>query len=52
VGAAEVEEEGEPFEEKMQRWLAQWRAQIEQAQKFDATIAQNLETLGYDLSQQ
>ena len=47
VGAAEVKDDGEPFEEKMARLVAQWVTQIEQAQRLDAAIAQNLEALGY-----
>ena len=49
VGAAEVENDGEPFEEKMQRLVAQLREQQAEAAKLDAAIAKNLEELGYGL---
>ncbi|MFY8155137.1 MAG: SAM-dependent DNA methyltransferase, partial [Hyphomicrobiales bacterium] len=35
VGAAEQEEDGEPFEEKMQRLSALWREQRAEAAKLD-----------------
>jgi len=47
VGAAEVEDDGEPFEEKMQRLVAQLREQQAEVAKLDAAIAKNLEELGY-----
>lgn len=47
VGAAAQEDDGEPFEAKMQRLTAQWRAQQAQAAKLDAAIAANLKELGY-----
>lgn len=47
VGAAEQEEDGEPFAEKMLRLSAQWRAQRAQAAKLDAAIEANLKELGY-----
>jgi type I restriction enzyme M protein len=47
VGAAEVEDDGEPFDEKMQRLVAQLREQQAEAAKLDAAIAANLEELGY-----
>ena len=50
VGAAAVEEDGEPFEEKMARLAAQLREQQIEAARLDAAIAANLEVLGYDLS--
>jgi type I restriction enzyme M protein len=45
VGAADVEDDGEPFEEKMQRLAAEWRAQREQAARLDAAIEANLKEL-------
>ncbi|HQK88539.1 MAG TPA: N-6 DNA methylase, partial [Acidobacteriota bacterium] len=48
VGAAEVEDDGEPFEEKMKRLVAQLRGQQAEAAKLDTAIAKNLEKLGYD----
>jgi len=47
VGAAAVEDDGEPFEEKMTRLVAQLREQQAEAAKLDAAIAANLEGLGY-----
>jgi len=41
------EDDGEPFEEKMQRLVAQLRQQQAQARRLDAAIAKNLEELGY-----
>ena len=37
VGAAEVEDDGEPFEEKMQRLTAQLRSQQAEARKLDSS---------------
>lgn len=47
VGAAEQEDDGEPFEEKMARLSAQWREQRAAATKLDAAIEANLKELGY-----
>ena len=47
VGAAPQEDDGEPFEEKMQRLVAQLREQQDEAARLDAAIARNLEELGY-----
>jgi type I restriction enzyme M protein len=47
VGAAEVEDDGEPFEEKMARLTAALREQTEQAAKLDKLIWANLEDIGY-----
>ncbi|MCZ2903246.1 type I restriction-modification system subunit M [Burkholderia thailandensis] len=47
VGAAEQENDGEPFEEKMARLSAQWREQRSQAATLDAAIETNLKELGY-----
>lgn len=47
VGAAAQEEDGEPFEQKMQRLAAQWREQQAQAAKLDAAIERNLKALGF-----
>ena len=47
VGAGEVEDDGEPFEEKMKRLAAALRAQTAEAIKLDAAIAANLKELGY-----
>jgi type I restriction enzyme M protein len=47
VGAAAAEDDGEPFEEKMQRLSAQWREQQQEASRLDATIEANLRELGH-----
>ncbi len=47
VGVADVEDDGEPFEEKMLRLSAQWREQRAEAAKLDAAIEANLKELGY-----
>lgn len=47
VGAAEVEDDGEPFEEKMKRLVATLREQQAEAARLDAAIAANLKELGY-----
>lgn len=47
VGAKEIEDDGEPFKEKMKRLAATLRGQIVEAKKLDAAIAANLKELGY-----
>ncbi len=47
VGAEALEDDGEPFQEKMQRLVATLREQQAEAAKLDATIAANLKELGY-----
>ena len=47
VGAAEVEDDGEPFEEKMARLTTALREQMEKAKKLDKVIWANLEDIGY-----
>lgn len=47
VGVAPTEEDDEPFEEKMQRLVAQLRQQQAEAARLDAAIAANLKKLGY-----
>lgn len=47
VGATDIEDDGEPFENKMARLSAQWREQREQAARLDATIEANLKALGF-----
>ncbi|MGV8041971.1 MAG: N-6 DNA methylase [Thermoanaerobaculaceae bacterium] len=47
VGAEAQEDDGEPFDEKMKRLVAQLREQQAEAAKLDAAIAANLEELGY-----
>lgn len=47
VGAEAVEEDAEPFEERMQRLAAQLRQQQEDGAKLDSAINENLKGLGY-----
>ena len=46
VGAEAQEDDGEPFEDKMQRLVAQWRGQQAEATKLDVAIEANLQKLG------
>ncbi|MEP0807267.1 MAG: SAM-dependent DNA methyltransferase [Chloroflexota bacterium] len=48
VGAAETEEDDEPFEQKMARLTVEWRALQGEARRLDETIEANLRGLGYD----
>ena len=48
VGAEELEDDGEPFEEKMKRLTAKLRQQTSEGAKLDVTIAASLKVLGYD----
>ncbi len=48
VGAAPQEDDGEPFEEKMRRLVAELREQQAEAARLDAAIAANLKELGFD----
>ena len=47
VGAAAVEDDGEPFEEKMKRLTATLREQQAEAARLDSAIDANLRGLGY-----
>jgi type I restriction enzyme M protein len=47
VGAETAEDDGEPFEEKMKRLVAQLREQQAEALRLDAAIARNLQELGF-----
>jgi len=47
VGAADLEDDSEPFEEKMARLSALWKEQRAAATKLDAAIEANLKELGY-----
>jgi type I restriction enzyme M protein len=48
VGMAEVEDDGEPFEEKMERLTAELREQMAQAARLDEQIWANLEEIAYE----
>ena len=47
VGAAEVEDDGEPFDEKMQRLTAELHEQFAESDQLESRIKANLEGLGY-----
>jgi type I restriction enzyme M protein len=47
VGAAEVEDDGEPFEEKMARLTDELRKQTTQSKNRDQIICANLEDIDY-----
>ena len=47
VGAADVEDDGEPFDEKMARLTTELAGQMRSAEKLDAAIAGNLKHLGF-----
>jgi len=51
VGAAEVEDDGEPFEEKMPRLVAELEKQFEESAKLEKAIRTNLKGLGYESEQ-
>ena len=50
VGAAPQEDDGEPFEDKMKRLVAQLREQQAEGARLDAAIAANLKALGFGWS--
>jgi type I restriction enzyme M protein len=47
VGAEEVEDDGDPFEEKMPRLVAELHAQFAESAKLEAAIRMNLQGLGF-----
>lgn len=47
VGAAAIEDDGEPFEEKMARLTSELRGQMEESAKLDKLIWANLKDIGY-----
>ena len=47
VGAEEVEDDGEPFEEKMPRLVAELHAQFDESAKLEQAIKANLQRLSY-----
>jgi type I restriction enzyme M protein len=47
VGAEDVEDDGEPFDETMKRLTALLREQQAEAKRLDDAIAANLRELGY-----
>jgi type I restriction enzyme M protein len=49
VGAEVLEDDGEPFEEKMKRLTAELREQVKEGRKLDKAIARNLKELGWPM---
>lgn len=49
VGAEEVEDDGEPFDEKMKRLTTELAQQFEKSKELEAEIKKNLGGIGYDL---
>nr|EES51722.1 MAG: N-6 DNA methylase [Leptospirillum ferrodiazotrophum] len=49
VGAEEIEDDGEPFEEKMKRLTTQLNEQFKESARLEAEIRSNLSKLGYGL---
>ncbi|MDH5361128.1 MAG: type I restriction-modification system subunit M [Gammaproteobacteria bacterium] len=49
VGAAEEEDDGEPFAEKMARLTAQLKGQFEESDRLEGEIKKNLAGLGFDV---
>jgi type I restriction enzyme M protein len=47
VGAEQVEDEGEPFEQKMPRLIAELKGQFAESARLEKAIGQNLKGLGY-----
>ena len=48
VGAADAEDDGEPFAEKMARLVGDLRNQFAESARLEAAISENLAGLGYD----
>lgn len=48
VGAADVEDDGEPFEDKMERLTAQLQEQFAESARLEQIIRDNLARLGYE----
>ena len=48
VGAEEVEDDGDPFEKKMPRLVAELHAQFAESAKLEKAIKKNLGGLGYE----
>ena len=49
VGAADTEEDSEPFPEKMQRLIVQLKSRFEESARLEKAIKDNLEGIGYEL---
>lgn len=49
VGTAEVEDDGVPFEEKMEELTGRLAAQFAESARLEGVIRENLKGLGYEL---
>ena len=49
VGAAAMEDDGEPFEEKMKSLTGELSEQFKHSEKLENEIKKNLEGLGYEI---
>jgi len=48
VGAADIEDDGEPFEEKMMRLTVELEAQFEESARLEGIIRENMRRLGHE----
>lgn len=49
VGAEEIEDDAEPFADKMQRLTTELAGQFEESTRLEAAIRQNLSGLGFSM---
>ncbi len=49
VGAEEIEDDGEPFEDKMKRLTTELKAQFDESEKLEKAIKKNLANLGFKI---
>jgi len=49
VGAEDLDDDDEPFEEKMERLVSLLREQMDEGKRLDEAIMANLEALGYGI---
>ena len=49
VGATDEEDDGEPFDEKIKRFISLLNEQQEEGIKLDQQISENLKSIGYEL---
>ena len=47
MGAEAAEDDGEPFEEKMQRLVGELEQQFEESHRLEAAIRENMRGMGY-----
>lgn len=49
VGAEEIEDDGEPFEDKMKRLTTEYAKLSEESKKLDKEIRKNLKGIGFEI---